>query len=174
MESNFKFVNFFETPTVLQKINFMTDSTWLSHTCRITNCFDYVKTKTIVVRGNSWFNCDNEYLSNNEKIFESELLNLHNFFIRIYKKGQLVDFIINKLYPNSIISSHLNSNLKENTKRYIIPVSTTPEVNFQIANEKKDIFANEIWEINNSYEYKVENYSPYDCIHIIADWRLND
>lgn len=174
MENNFNFINYFETPPILQKIFLLQDHDWLHHKSRLENSDSYVKTKTIIARGNKWVDCHTDYLIKKEKLFEKELIDLHNFFIQLYKRGQLTNFAIVKLLPHSTIPTHKNTNLDLNTKRYIIPVLTNPDVHFEINKERKSIFANEIWEIDNSQDYRVENYSSYDCIHTIVDWKLED
>jgi hypothetical protein len=172
MEFNFNFINYFETPTILQKLNLLKEADWITHKARNDNVNSYVKTKTIVARGNKWVDCHVDYLKKYEAMFEKEMIDLHNFFLRLYKHGQLTNFVIVKLLPNSVITKHTNNNLDSNTKRFIIPVTMNPQIHFEIGEEKKSICANEIWEINNSSEYRVENYSCHDCIHTIVDWKL--
>jgi len=174
MESNFNFINFFEMPPVLNKLSLLRDADWLTHKARLENIDSYVKTKTIIAKGDKWIDCHPDYLQNKEKFFEKEIIDLHNFFVRLYKKGSLSNYAIVKLFPNSTIPAHKNNNLDPNTKRYIIPVTTNPEIHFDIGGERKSLFANEVWEINNSSEYRVENYSCHDCIHTIVDWKLED
>jgi len=172
MEINFHFINYFETPTILQKLSLLRESDWITYKARNDNVDSYLKTKIIVAKGDKWVNCHPDYLYKFGNLFEKEMIDLHNFFLRTYKKGQLTNFVIVKLLPHSTISKHVNNNIDLNTKRYIIPVTTNPEVHFEIADERKSIFANEIWEINNSNVYRVENYSCHDCIHTIVDWNL--
>lgn len=174
MESNFNFINYFETPTILQKISLLNDSDWINNKARLSNIDAYLRTKTIIARGDKWIDCHPDYLNKFERLFEKELIDLHNFFVHIYKGGQLSNFAIVKLSPTSVIPTHKNNNLDSNSKRYIIPVLTNPEVHFEIDGERKSICANEIWQINTSKDYRVENYSCNDCIHTIIDWKLED
>lgn len=174
MEFNFHFINFFEMPPFFQKVSSLNESDWLTHKARLENINNYVKTKSIVIKGNKWIDCHPDYLTSKEKLFENNIIDLHNFFVRLYKRGSLTNLIIVKLLKNSTIPSHKNNNLDTNTKRFIIPIITNPEVHFEVGGERKSLFANEIWEINNSNEYRVENYSNIDCLHTIVDWRLED
>lgn len=159
-------------PPVLQKLSLLRETDWLNHKARLSNIEQYVKTKSVVAKGNAWIDCHPDYLNSKEKLFEKEIIDLHNFFVHKYKNGYLTNYIIVKLNSNSTIPAHVNNNLDSNTKRYIIPITTYPEVHFEIDGERKSLFANEVWEINNSQNYRVENYSSYDCIHTIVDWKL--
>lgn len=172
MENNFNFINYFETPTILQKTSLLNDSDWVIGKARTKNCDSYVKTKSIVARGNKWIDCHPDYLAKNEKRFETELINLHNFFLHIYKKGQLTNFIIVKLLPHSTISEHKNDNLENGSKRYLIPILSDPEIQYEIGGEEKNICANEVWEIDCEKSFAVKNYSANLCMYLKVDWSL--
>lgn len=172
MKNNFTLINYFETPTILQKLGLLKESDWIGNKARLKNIDAYLRTQTIVVRGKNWIDCHPDYTNKFEKLFEKELIDLHNFFLYLYKKGQLTTFTIVKLPATSTISSHKNDNLDLGCKRYVLPVLTNPDVHFQVGDERKSMCANEIWEINTSDNFRVENYSCNDCIHIIFDWKL--
>jgi hypothetical protein len=175
---NFKFVGFFETPSFIQKLATQPESIWDEYSFRQNNFTPHKKTKTILIVGEDWMVESPEQLSQfekNKKIFETELINLHNFFIEKYKKGNIVRCILTNLMPHSVIPPHNDGGMSlMNSKRHHIPILTKPEVEFEVGGEIRHLQANEVWEINNFKIHSVRNYSSYERIHLIVDWKTEE
>lgn len=175
---NFKHVGFFETPSFLQKLSLLPESIWDEYTFRQNNFEPHKNTKTILIIGEEWMVGSKEDLQKyekNKKLFENELINLHNFFLEKYKRGRIVRCILTKLKAHSTIPPHNDGgDSMINSKRHHIPVLTNPEIEFEVGGEQKHLQANEVWEINNLKVHAVRNYSEHDRIHLIADWTLED
>jgi hypothetical protein len=175
MENNLNFFGFFETPTILQKLLLLSKKEWKDNNFYSTNCKQYTKTDIIPLVGPNWKTKDEEYIKNYYNLFEKEIILLNNFFLHKFKRGFFSRFVIVRLPCRSIISSHIdNEDTQNNSRRFLIPIMTCPEVYYDVGEESRQLAANEIWEINSSAKFGLRNYSHIENIHLTADWTLEE
>jgi hypothetical protein len=173
MTENLKHFTYFETPTILQKLQFIDNLQWKPNTFYLNNCDEYCRAKIMPIIGEEWSKRDKECLTQNYSIFEKEIISLHNLFIHKFKSGSLGRLVIIKLPQRSVINAHIDQeSCVQKFRRFIVPVITYPEVFYEVGDESRELAANEMWEINSELSFSLRNYSHTDSIHISVDWKL--
>jgi quercetin dioxygenase-like cupin family protein len=58
--------------------------------------------------------------------------------------------------------------------RLHIPVTTNPEVEFYLNDERIEMKTGELWYLDFSQKHRVENRGTADRIHLVVDCKVND
>lgn len=88
-------------------------------------------------------------------------------------RGYFVRISFAKLIAGGEISEHRDLNFSlTHSHRVHVPVITNDQVWFRVGNEKRNLKAGEIIEINNRRNHSVVNESDEDRVHLILDFVL--
>lgn len=88
-------------------------------------------------------------------------------------RGYFVRISLAKLLAGGEITEHRDLNFSlTHSHRVHIPIITNEKVWFYVGDEKRNLQAGEIIEINNRRRHHVENQSEQDRVHIIMDFVL--
>lgn len=81
-----------------------------------------------------------------------------------------------KLTAGSVIKEHVDHDLSVDagTVRLHIPITTHPEVEFYVEQERAVMEPGSCWYLDATLPHRVNNPSPVDRIHIVFDCILND
>lgn len=173
MSDNSSLFSYFETPPILQKLLELKDTDWKDKNFLQKNSSSYLRAKMIPLVGEIWQEKDESYVKEKYSYFEKEIIDLHNYLLSKFKSGNINRCIIVSLPMHTVITPHVDDeSIKNNFKRFIIPIVTYPDVYYEFGDESKQLAANEMWEINSSIPFSVKNYSHTGNIHITVDWNI--
>lgn len=81
-----------------------------------------------------------------------------------------------KLAAGSHIKEHVDHDLSvaRGTARLHIPISTNPEVEFHIEDERVRMAAGECWYIDATLRHRLANLGATDRVHLVFDCEVND
>ena len=131
-------------------------------------------TKTIPLVFDEDFRHTNPTYHKTYFLFEKELKDIENIFIKKLGDGYTIRAILVSLLANKSIPEHIDGGDSLHfCKRVHIPITTNDKVFFKVGEEIKNIKTGEMWEINNSNKtHSVKNLSKEDRVHLIIDWVL--
>ena len=173
MSTNSSLFSYFETPPILQKLLKLSECEWKDKTFLQKNNSAYLRAKLIPLVGSEWQRKDLNYVKEKYSYFEKEIVDLHNYLLSKFKKGNFNRCVIVELPPQTVITPHIDDeSVVGNFKRFLIPIVTYPEIFYEFGNESKELAANEIWEINKNELFSIRNYSHTRNIHITVDWNI--
>lgn len=88
--------------------------------------------------------------------------------------GFVVRMILAKLLAGGSIPKHTDAGFSLlNCHRVHLPIITNEDIVFGVGDEKINMRAGDLWEINNGTIHGVENRSDSDRVHLIVDWMPN-
>lgn len=168
---NYRFLGYFNTEKIRNKIDLATEEMWNAWDYRQTNfSTPHGVTKTLPIL----FEEDMSMIPKKAMFydyFEKEKEEIEEFFKMHYSEGRLIRMMIVNLPAGKSIIPHTDTAPGLiNCHRHHIPVYTNEKVIFKVNDKPKHMQINEVWEIENSLKHSVTNNSEYDRIHIIADW----
>jgi quercetin dioxygenase-like cupin family protein len=154
----------------------LTDQDWDQWGFRQRTFDVHAHTRSIPIAVNSSWSRPNELYTYDAHarwwpMFEQQVRALEAILREHHGGGYLLQFILVKLLAHERIPTHRDSGwLLEANHRYHIAVKTDPHVKFTVGGESIHMQPGEIWEINNTEQHSVDNPTPMDRLHIIADW----
>jgi len=172
---NFLHVGSFDVSSIKNAMYLFTSGAWDEFDYRQKTFEPHRKTKTIPLIFDSDFRLSNPTYMKNGKLFEKDLVKIASILNEHYGDGFIIRAILVKLVAGAEIPRHIDrTDSLSVCKRCHIPVSTNPNVFFQVDEEVRNMEEGQIWEINNAQKYhSVSNNSDQDRVHLIVDWMLN-
>jgi hypothetical protein len=170
---NLNLIDVVDISEIKRLVSQLTEEEWLENTSRQTSFKNHSTTQTYFLV--DYFLGWEKNTSYEAKVLRPESLIWKEIApivekLEKYHDGKVGRVIIPKLLAGGIIDAHTDGgDYLESVHRHHIAIVTNEDVFFRVGDEIINMFAGEIWEINNNMLHEVENMSDQDRIHLLID-----